>query len=485
MSLAHIRAMYLGAIAHDRERTSEVVEDWKLLQDNMQGTFRSRRYLANSVETTTLGPFTALNGVHNGVRWQQNRNGMTFTFAGVHDRDAISDRAFRLAAPDRPEVHVLGESPANGAYVVEVQPPLGRHEWLFFDKKTGELVRRERVERDRRYTTTYENFRTFDGDPTPTRVHTVDSLGNERDQQLVARTTETTADLRRFEPPPSRRTLVEFPAHTGNVRLPARLVNGLFVVRVNIANHGYDFLLDTGASGVIIDTTFAESLGLERFGSRNGNTAGTYVESTATVPQMSIGPLRMERIVTRVVPLPFRPDASSRIVGLLGFDFFEDVVAHVDFANGAVEVASAQDGPRPAGIPTLALALDDKSPLARASVDESVAARLVLDTGANRTLLFAPFCDRAALAYDRLATTVRYRAVGGLGTGVLARFRSIAVGGTALANPTVEVASDNLGTEDTDGIIGTDLMRSLDVTFDFRNAVAYVRRAQGRPAPHR
>jgi predicted aspartyl protease len=256
-------------------------------------------------------------------------------------------------------------------------------------------------------------------------------------------------------------------------------------VRVNIANRGYDFLLDTGAAGIVIDTTFAESLGLERYGSRNGNTAGTYVESTATIPQMSIGPLRMERFVTRVVPLPFRPDASSRIVGLLGFDFFEDVVAHVDFASGAVEVASAQDGPRPEGLAMLALALDDKAPVARASVDENVAARVVLDTGANRTLLFAPFCERTALVYDRLATTVRYRAVGGLGSGMLARFRSIAVAGIAIPNPTVEVASDDLGTEDTDGIIGTDVMRSLDVTFDFRNAAAYVRRPQNRPTAHR
>ncbi len=480
MPLARIRAMYDRAIARDRSRTAEVVEEWKLQQDNMQGTFRARYHLTNYVETTSLGPFTSMNGSRNGVRWQQNRNGLTFAFAGLHERDAISERAFAVIAPDRPEVHVLGESPATGAYVIDVDPPLGRHEWLFIDKRTGELIRRERVERNRRYITTYDNFRTFDGDPTATHVHTVDSLGNERDQQLIARTVDTSPDSHAFDPPSNRRTLVEFPTRAGPVRLPARLVNGLYIVRVNIANHGYDFLLDTGAAGIVIDPSLADVLQLERYGSRNGNTVGTFIESATIVPQMTIGPLRMQRVVSRIVPLPFRAEGSARIVGLLGFDFFEDLIAHVDFANATIEVTPPQTVLKTAGMQQLALLLDDKAPVVRMRVDDGIAARVVLDTGANRTLFFGDFAERTALSYERLSTVMHYRAVGGIGTSILGRLRSLELGGLTLARPMVEIAGDVFGTEDTDGVFGTDLLRALDVTFDFRNAQAFIRRTPPR-----
>jgi predicted aspartyl protease len=474
--------MYERAQGKDKEHTAEVVEDWKLFQDNMQGTFRTRRYLTNYIETTTLGPLTYLNGARNTLHWQQNRNGLTIPYSGLHERDAISERAFDLVAPDRPEVHVLGESPAFGAYVIEVDPSQGRHEWIFIDKRTGEMTRRERVERGRRYMTTYENFRTFDGDPMATRVHTVDSLGNERDQQLIARTVDPTPDLHDFDPPPNRRTFVEFPAHAGAVRLPARLVNGLFVVRVNIANHGYDFLLDTGAAGIVLDTQLAESLSLERYGSKNGNTVGTYLESTSIVPEMTIGPLRMQRVVTRVVPLPFHAEGSTRIVGLLGFDFFDDLVAHIDYADASVDVMPWEAFAKPSGTQIVPLALDDKTPLARVHIDDGVTARLTIDTGANRTLVFSDFAERAALPYDRLDTTVRFRAVGGIGSGGLGKLRSIDVGTFQLDKPTVEISPDTFGTEDTDGVLGSDVLRALDVWFDFRGTQAFVRRSKARPA---
>src|SRR6202034_596606 len=137
-------------------------------------------------------------------------------------------------------------SVAYNAFVIEIDPPGGRHEWRYIDKRTGNIARREYIEKSRRYTVTYDDYRTFDGIAEPSHVHSVDSYGNERDITLLSRTLDLTPDPRDVDVALSRRSLVEFPAGVTNVHLPTRIVNGLCVVKVHIGLKDYDFLLDSG-----------------------------------------------------------------------------------------------------------------------------------------------------------------------------------------------------------------------------------------------
>ena len=56
-------------------------------------------------------------------------------------RIAESERAFREGNDDR-SVRLVGESVPLNAYVVEVNPNGGRHEWIYVDKRTGNVARR-------------------------------------------------------------------------------------------------------------------------------------------------------------------------------------------------------------------------------------------------------------------------------------------------------------------------------------------------------
>ncbi|HEY4441608.1 MAG TPA: aspartyl protease family protein, partial [Candidatus Elarobacter sp.] len=265
-------------------------------------------------ETTSLGPLSYERGVLHGVHWEQNRNGITYTFPGIHDQhDQLSERALRDGNDDR-DVKLVGESSQYNAYVVEVNPPGGRHEWLYVDRKTGYVVRKESVQRRRRYVTSYDDYHVVDGVPEPSRVRTVDSLGNEREQILSGRTFDPTPDHEDLDIPPSRRIL-EFPERQTTVRLPVRFVDGLAVVRVIVGRSGYDFLLDSGAAGIVVDPSVLEQQNIEKLGGRVGSTLGTFPESTAIVPQMTIGGLRMRNIVSRVVTIPFHLDDRTRIAG--------------------------------------------------------------------------------------------------------------------------------------------------------------------------
>jgi len=475
-TLAKVRALY--ARTHDRENTraATTIEEWRLVQDKLTGTYRVYILGKDERDVTSIGPFIYESGVHGGVRWQQTRNGITYTESGFHEaRDAASERAWE-SDTDPHDVRLIGESVALNAYVVEIDPPGGRHEWRFVDKKSGNVVRLEAVAKERRFTTIYDDFRIFDGLPQPSRVRTIDSFGNERDLQLLSRTLDLTPDPKDVDVVPTRRTLVEFPFATTLVHLPVRFVNGLAVVRVRIGLRSYDFLLDSGAAGIIIDPSVVDDQKLDLAGGHIGATVGTFTESSAIVPAMAVGPLKMRSVVTRVVNVPFHLDDHTRIFGLLGFDFFADCVVHVDFEHGIVDAITPPAFKPPADAVAVPIALDDRTPEVRARADAAFG-RMVIDTGANRSILTTAFAARAAVASDSAGGVTRFRGVGGVGVGEAVSVKQFDLGGIVVPDVVVDVSSADLGTEDVDATIGTDVSSAYDLYFDERSAMLYVRRA--------
>jgi hypothetical protein len=476
-SLADVRALY--AKNHERERTraATIIEEWRLTQDKMSGTYHVFRLGRDERDITLLGPFFYEAGVHNGTRWQQTRNGITYTYNGVHEnRDARSDSAW-LTDLDPRDVHLIGESVPLNAYVVEIDPPGGRHEWRFLDKRTANVLRREYIEKGRRYTVTFDDYRIFDGIAEPSRIRSVDSFGNERDLSLLSRTLDLTPEARDVDIPPSRRALVEFPPGVTTLHLPMRVVDGLCVVKVHIGLKDYDFLLDSGAAGIVIDPSIVDDNHLDTYGSRIGATIGTFTETTGIVPVMQIGGLRMRGVVARVVAVPFHLDDRTHIAGLLGFDFFVDAVVHIDLDhNTANAVAPAAFKP-PSDAAVIPIALDDRTPVVRARAD-SVTGRVVLDTGANRSVFTLPFASRSESAFDPSTAVTQFRSLSGMGTAESVHLKSFDIAALPLFDPVVDVSNANLGAEDVDGTAGTDLLHAYDLFFDYRTSALYVRRSR-------
>ncbi len=472
-SLAHVRAQYRAAHVADRTKSVMLIEDWRLQQDGLTGTFRVNRWGNDYRETTTLGPLVYENGMRSGVRWQQNRNGITFTFSGIHERDLVSEHSWD--SNDERDVHLIGESVPLNAFVVEIDPTNGRHEWLFIDKKSGQIVRRDRLEHNRRTITTYDEFRPVEGASLPTHIRTVDSLGNERDQTLVSRSIDSTPDPSDVAIVPTRRSLVEFPSGVSSVRLPVRVVNGLLVVRITLDGRPFDFLLDSGAAGIAMDPTVAEALGLERYGEHIGSTTASFVETTAIVPTIGIGLLRMRNIVTRVVPIPFRPDDRTRVAGLIGFDFFAEIIVRIDAEHGIVDVFHPAAFRVPQEYTPVAIGLDDKQPAVRIKIGP-VAARVILDTGANRSILGAEFAQRLTPTGQRARPgSSEFNSVGGTASAELVRLNDLEFAGVSTPDPFVDISSADLGFEDVDGLLGTDVLRDYEIYFDYRANMVYAR----------
>ena len=210
-----------------------------------------------------------------------------------------------------------------------------------------------------------------------------------------------------------------------------RVVDGLCVVKVHIGLKDYDFLLDSGAAGIVIDPSIVDDAHLETYGSRVGATIGTFNETNGIVPLMPIGGLRMRSVVARVVAVPFHLDDHTHIAGLLGFDFFADAVVHVDFDHGIANAIAPAAFKPPADAVPLPIALDDRTPVVRARVRRAPPA-----ASCSIPARTARFSRRRSPRAPTSRSTRRRRsrssaALGGTGTAATVRLKSFDIAGAA------------------------------------------------------
>ena len=437
--------------------------------------------------TTRLGRILTGEGARHGRHWWQDENGYTVILSGVHHADTISDQAMlrALRKEQEPGVKLVGEvsSPVS-AYVVEVHPPDGRHEWLFFDKQSGQIVRSESVVVEQRWVSTFDDFRTTDGITEPWHGH--DSSGqpaNEIDWRITKLAVNQPVASADLEIPPNRRTVVQFPAGKTVVSLPARIEDGVIIVRAYINGRGLDFQLDSGASSIVIDRQVVRELGLATFGQRTETVAGTFESSQALVPAMTLGDLKMDNLVVDSLPFNQQWDPQTKIVGLLGFDFLAGAMTKIDYVNGQVTAYEPSQTFIPPGQSfTVPAALDDGIPKVGAQVGQAVGENFIVDTGAADVIVFSGFAqahsaDVADVGLGKELTRAfpfvhKLNGVGGSLSMAPTQVAAFHFAGVNFQNFLLFVtrATSGFGGEDSDGLVGYRFLRFFDVYLDYRNS---------------
>ena len=434
---------------------------------------------------TTTGPFVSAEGRYKGQRWETNENGYTLLKRGIHQRAEANVRALEKTDPGD-EVKLLGRlhAPAD-VYVVQVAPPDGREERRFYQASTLRLVRRETSYLDRLVVTTYDDYRetkagalpyrstVSDGHPENDEVFTITYLS------VDAPVTETDVAI-----PGSRRLPVTLPAGVASVRLPATIDEwGRVVVRLTIQGRGLDFQLDSGASSIVLNRDVAQELGLKTYGRWSTTVAGTFTSTRAIVPQIGIGKVAMNDVVVDVMPFAFEHDRSTRVVGLLGYDFIAGSVLKIDYEHGTVDALPADTFTPPAKGITIDAILDDQVPVIWSKFNDSVGDRFILDTGADEVIVFSGFAKRhPAAVEDHSIRKVVSKAF-------FNAFQMEGVGGELNVRPVI-IANLQVGTvrypdtlafvmsgdqpafehEDMDGLIGASALRMFDVYLDYANS---------------
>jgi hypothetical protein len=440
-----------------------------------------------AITLTTVG-LTRRYGEYKGRGWEQNENGIVTLLAGVHGNARSSlDDTWRAAQADG--ARLLGEvqSPAS-AYVVETVSARGRSMWLFFDKASALLDRAVVFYPGGQYTYDFSSYRSVGGVAEAEHIHgSGDRSADAFDTAVTSRTYSESFAPSSLAIPANRSDLVEFPPGRSSIRLPVRIMDGRFIiVRVNINGRGLDFILDSGADGIVIERGVAEELGLRTVGDtrREGK---ANVQYHVVAPEIDVGDLRMRNVVIQSLPFDAGQEETTKVVGLLGFDFLAGAALKVDYDHGTLDAFPASSFDPPAGAKPIAVALDDQVPMISCQINDITAKYLILDTGADDLYVYSHF----AIAHFAGSPDPRknefktiylpfYKdiVVGGLVQTAQFRAASFVLGEYYFGGPLLYVIWHAPRFEDvmvdSDGIIGHSLLLYFDLYFDYPHARIYM-----------
>ena len=446
---------------------------------NAATTRESTVRIGDDVRTTTAsGPFQTARGTFQGQQWHQNFNGLTILDQERAGREARERRTVSLS-------HVT--TPLVADVISDLDPK--RHGTLtYVDPATSRVVRVDDVTATETTVSTSDDFRTTDGYTQAWHTHESDGIAvNDTDRRIDSVTT-TGLPAAAVAIPPPRRALVAFPAGVPSVSLPCKLDDQQhFIVRVNVGGRGLDFILDTGASGIVIDESVARSLGLPSLLARsNAVNAGRYTQHETIVPEMDVGSLVMKDVAVGVVPALSFADSRLpvRAVGLLGFDFIASLALRLDYTHASVTATDYDAFKAPTGsVFPIDVRLGTQQPETDVSIDGHVGERFDLDTGGASGVMITDIFTRRyggiTHGFQALGTDMTLSGVGGSFTAKMYRIPHLLFGRVDFTDfPALVVESDRVyASGGDDGIIGPAILSQFTVTTDYADSTIFLERA--------
>jgi len=474
---ATLRARMADAIGPDNDNYRETIIESTangdvLITDAKRG--------ANTRETRGEGPFRTTSGTFNGLVWNQDENGVTYADTpdpGAAARAKVTTTVQRVSSP-------------MDAYVLSVIDEDGFGYRLYVDPVTYLVQRRDYLNTDGSSAQTYGPYKRYGTQlmaTTWTSEDLVDKSTTTYTRTSFSTGVATDADV---AVPPVRQ-VVSLPPGTASVDLHADFSKdwSLITVPVMIGNRRLYFMLDSGASEILLDQNVANSLGLARIGSGSSIGANRVASGEVVIPRMDIGGVRMDDVAASTVTFGtgLTPDNPA---GLIGFDFFAELIVNVDNVNHRVVVSDPRAFAPPVGrnVDAIPIRLGDRVPLISMDIGGATAERMVVDTGSDDGLfLFGYFARRHGSVFRDLPKEDVLRSINpiedyGFGEGI---------GGEAQLRPTSvkyihlghynfrEVAVDVIrGTHgfplNFDGLLGRRILHAFDLVFDYEDGLIYL-----------
>ena len=284
---------------------------------------------------------------------------------------------------------------------------------------------------------------------------------------------------------PSTRADARFAPDAGAV-LETRLASsGHLLVRPRIEGHEVGWwILDTGASALVVDRRVAGELGLTSFGEVSALGAGGAVRSGfRTASSFGLGALQFDDPVFIELDLSgfdalLEVDDEGGVGGICGYDVFARCVMEIEFASGRVALHSPESygdaGTAPPERAWTPLVLDERLPCVRGAFEGGHGGYFKLDTGADSTVVFhAPAVEELNLLDGRHTERVAPLGVGGLVEVWAGRLAWFELGGHRFERPRALFARTPFGAladRYTLGNVGAEFLAPFRLVLDYPRA---------------
>jgi len=377
---------------------------------------------------------------------------------------------FRLASNGRDTV----DGTAYETLSLEVEG--GSRARLFLNESTFLVERMEIAAPEGRAIHIYGDYRPVNGVMFPFVVTLqIPSLGQSIETRYRTITANETIDPAQFLPPAEAARDYRFCRGASSENVPFTYRHRHIFLPARIGGRAKEilFLVDSGASMTVIDSTLASSLGLSLGGTIPGAGAGGMADFSLTrIPAFSVAGIEFSEQTAIAYPVSglLRRFEETEIGGILGYDFLSRFTTRIDFARERISFFEPDSFSSRSEGTWLETPLYHSIFSLPAIVDGS-RGNFLLDTGANSSILYGTFAERSGLDRGRRRIEIAIRGAGGEEEASLCRFDSLSFGGVTVARPVLAVVSSAKGIgvlENLAGIIGNDILERFTVTFDYR-----------------
>ena len=409
-----------------------------------------------------------------------NADGNVREFTGImlrRDRtERFIDSGDFAKAPERCEFRGRSTIEGRSVYALDVSAPGGETQTLYLDAQTFLPARAGYDDDDGRTTIDFSDWRSVQGHRFPFRVVVSDG---DHEFDVTQKTEDLKID-RDIQPsvfrPLVARTIEMAAPQT--LRLTSR--EGHLFAPVTIAGRQYNFLVDTGAQNILIDTHVAREAGLAAGGSLQASGA-TRVGGlqVARLDALAVGSGTLRDLVVTTLDLGRSTSGAFRIDGILGYPFFAEATVTIDVARSSMTF-----GPPGSIAPPgtkVAIETDRAFPEARFHINGTIDAPFIVDTGnAGEILLYKPFIDRHPSVVPPSVTSIRHAyGIGGATSSYSSSLDEIDLAGYAIYHSQADVMLATRGAfadRFDAGNVGLGVLRNFIVTFDVGANALYFER---------
>ncbi len=448
--------------------------------EGLSGDFHSWRAGLNARDDERLGPRSETTLRLGDRIFLRTSNGNVRELNGYLRRRAITadfvDTGAFVKAPERSTFLGFGSLAGKPMWRLEVKADGGEPETLWIDAQSGLPGRVEYLDGDGPTTIDLSDWREVGGRRFPFRMVTSDG---ERAFDVVQQTTSIVIDGT-ISPdvfaPLRSRTIAADTVQT----VPLLERDSHYACSVSLGDKRYDFLLDTGAQSVLLDSRVAKAAGLSELGAlevRGANRSGGL--HVLNLPRIDIGTAHLDDLVATSLDLRGAMGGVSHIDGILGFPFFASALVELDFVHHTMRFgAPGSFVPRGTRI---AVDLDRGLVEAMFRLDGTLDAPFIVDTGnSGELLLYRPFVSAhpGIVPFSRQA--VSNYGIGGTAPTYRSSLDELALGGVPLYHRVADVVMAEKGAfaDRIDaGNIGIGILKNFIVTFDLSNDALYLEKS--------
>ena len=378
------------------------------------------------------------------------------------------------------EAVYLGEE--GSAHVLELRPQGGRPVKVYLASDTFLPIKQEEVVHDRTETTAFSDWREVEGVmfPFASRQGAGDPKYDTLFHVEEVRLNEVLDDDLFVKPPSDAAPLFENP----QVTLPFELISNHIYVEGQIGNsRPLGIIVDTGASGSVLNSSLVSDLGLEEVGKLEARGGGEGSQDLGHVKEvnLTLGGYALKEMSFATIDLtPLEPLEGRTMDLILGYDLLGRTVLEVDYSAREVTFHLPESFTYRGPGERIPFTLQTNCPHVQADVllggGKRASGTFLVDAGARMALflnrLFVERHNVKVAVPKVLELPKRVSGVGGASRDSVARLPGVRLGAyefTQVVTTLSESTSGSLETEDIVGLIGGDLLKRFRVFFDYAN----------------